>query len=74
MTDQEPHVTVAERYLTHKGYQDMEPVRVIQLEGQPCWYFYYELPEGILELEVFWDARDQRWSSMVTAFPASSQP
>lgn len=56
----------AQAYIRHKGYPDVVPCDVIEIEGQPCWYFYYDLPDGYLELEVQWLNGDWAWS--VTAF------
>ncbi len=65
----EPQDVVASRFMSHKGY-DIRPYDVEKLDGQPCWYYYYELPEGILELEVSWDGRD--WETLVTSFSVDS--
>lgn len=57
----------AQHYVvTHKGYADAVPYDVIAIEGQPCWYFYYDLPDGHLELEVQWIHGDWGWA--VTSF------
>lgn len=46
----------AQAYMERKGYKDLRPHDVLKIEGVPCWYFYYRLPEGgLLELEVFWE-------------------
>lgn len=52
--------------MSRKGYPHIRPHHVETLDGQPCWYFYYQLPEGELELEVFWDGDE--WLVAVTAF------
>lgn len=46
----------AQAFLAHKGYPDIRPMGMISIEGDACWYFYYRLPEGVLELEV--DTKD----------------
>jgi hypothetical protein len=56
----------AQAYIQHKGYANVMPERVIQIEGDLCWYFYYDLPDGYLELEVAWEKGD--WQYTVTAF------
>lgn len=57
----------AQHYVVnHKGYKQALPYDVISIEGQPCWYFYYDLPDGRLELEVRWVNGDWVWT--VTAF------
>lgn len=52
--------------MEHKGYPGIEPFDVQHLDGKPCWYFIYQLPEGTLELEVFWNGR--AWETTVTTF------
>lgn len=66
--DLAPEDQVAANYMAHKGYRGIEPVDVEKLFEQPCWYYYYELPEGTLELEVFWNEKRRQWETMVTAF------
>jgi len=66
MTALLPHEQAALQYMTHKGYPSIEPFDVDALDDQPCWYFYYELPEGTLELEVYWNGRE--WETTVTTF------
>lgn len=63
-----PQETAARVFMEHKGYPRARPFEVDKLEGQPCWYFYYDLPEGRLELEVSWDERVQDWRLLVTGF------
>lgn len=66
MRDLKPHELVAKQFMSHKGYSGIQPSDVEKLDGQPCWYFLYHLPEGILELEVSWDGRE--WNTQVTTF------
>jgi len=66
-----PQDTAARLFMDHKGYPDARPFEVDKLEDQLCWYFYYELPEGVLELEVWWNERVQDWVCTVTSFVAS---
>lgn len=63
-----PHEQIAQQYMRHKGYVDIEPFSIEALDGQPCWYFTYQLPEGTLELEVFWNGKSQEWETLVTTF------
>lgn len=63
-----PEWLVAQEYMHRKGYEGVEPVRVTKLENDDCWYFEYELPEGLLELEVAWDESEMEWDTTVTAF------
>lgn len=60
------HELAARQFMAHKGLGHIRPHAVEQLEGHSCWYFYYQLPEGELELEVFWN--DHEWDINVTAF------
>lgn len=52
---------VAAKYMAHKGYSDIVPTSVEKVEGIPCWYFTYRLPEGELELEVEWAAGEWKF-------------
>lgn len=61
-----PQERVADQYMQDKGYPWATPVDVQSLEGQPCWYFLYDLPEGRLELEVNWSGNE--WETTVTSF------
>jgi hypothetical protein len=61
-----PHEQIAQLYMEHKGYPDIQPVAIEPLENDPCWYFVYELAEGTLELEVFWDGAE--WHTNVVTF------
>lgn len=56
----------AQLFMQRKGYGDTRPYGVIAIAAQPVWYYYYRLPEGILELEVEWTLGDWYWH--VTAF------
>lgn len=52
----EPWARVAQKFMAHKGYMFIKPRDVIKLDGLPCWYFVYDLPDGaVLELEVAWE-------------------
>jgi len=61
-----PQARVAQVFMDHKGLGRLEPVTVEKVEGEPCWYFYYQLPEGKLELEVAW--ANGEWQTTVTDF------
>jgi len=63
----EPQDEVASDFMRRKGYPDIKPYNVDKLEGQPCWYYLYDLPEGTLELEVSYD-RETGWNPYVTTF------
>ena len=43
----------AQDFMAYKGYPNIRPLGQISIEDDECWYFYYQLPEGVLELEVF---------------------
>lgn len=62
----EPQDEVARDFMQRKGYQSIEPFEVDKVEGIPCWYFMYELPEGTLELEVSFNGHD--WETYVSTF------
>jgi len=47
---------IARDFIQERGYAGFEPVDVTKVEGEHCWYFYYELPDGDLELEVSWSS------------------
>jgi hypothetical protein len=51
--------------MDHKGYPGIRPVGYIAVDPD-CGYFYYRLPEGLLELEVCETASG--WARRVTAF------
>lgn len=65
-----PQAQIAEHFMRYKGYHK-KPHAIEKLEGQPCWYFYYALPEGELELEVYYDEVVDDWEVTVTAFPVA---
>lgn len=60
------HAKTAQEFMSNKGYPDIRPVGVHPVLDDVCWYYYYELPEGLLELEVLEDAGQYR--RRVTAF------
>lgn len=57
----------AQDFMLKKGYPEIRPLGVVRVESQPCWYYYYELPEGILELEVS-QRTDRSYARVVSAF------
>lgn len=64
-----PHARMAQHFMREVKGLNIAPHRVEPLEGSDCWYFYYRLPQGDLELEVYFNARKQDWDVSVTAFP-----
>jgi hypothetical protein len=67
-----PQAMIAQHYMRETKGIRATPFDVEQLEGQPCWYFYYALPQGVLELEVFFDEGRDDWNVTVTSFPVSA--
>lgn len=67
------HAKTAQEFMSDKGYPDIRPVGVTQVEEDECWYYYYHLPEGLLELEVFQQNDDRRYHRRVTAFVTDKQ-
>lgn len=63
-----PQERVAAMFMANKGYPNAQPVDVEKLDGQPVWYFSYDLDEGLLEIEISWNERTQEWESLVTTF------
>lgn len=54
--------------MSRKGYEGLRPLGVLPVDGDPCWYFYYYLPEGsLLELEVSLDPDGVRFTKYVTS-------
>lgn len=66
-----PQAQIAQHFMRETKGLDVTPYDVEKLELLPCWYFYYELPQGDLELEVFFDEPDDDWKVAVTAFPVA---
>ena len=64
--DLKPQEQVAAQFMAHKGYGSVEPIDVTKLDHEPCWYFVYQLSEGRLELEVYWNGSE--WETLVTTF------
>lgn len=65
-----PQAQIAQHFMKHKGL-NVRPFEIERLENQPCWYFYYQLPEGQLELEVFYNQTSDDWEVAVTCFPVA---
>lgn len=57
---------IAQDFMLKKGYPEIRPFGVIQVEDAPCWYFYYRLPEGVLELEI--ESENTHFNKRVSAF------
>jgi hypothetical protein len=55
---------VAERFMQSKGYADSKPIGVY-VDGELL-YYYYRLPEGILEVEL--TPTEGRWHRRVSDF------
>ena len=65
-----PQDKVARLFMEHKGYPDIRPYEVEKVDDDACWYFYYDLPEGRVELEVYYDFTLGRWECTTTGFVA----
>lgn len=65
-----PQARIAQDFMARKGYKRIKPSAVEKLDDQSCWYFYYELPEGHLELEVSYAGGE--WNTLVTLFTLAS--
>lgn len=73
-TETAPHLVMAKDFMARKGLGDLKPFDV-DFEGSDAagslWYCYYRLPQGTLELEVYFDRRKDDWEVAVTAFPVA---
>ena len=67
-----PQEAAAQRYMQRKGYPDVRPYRSDKIEDMPCWYFSYRLPDGDLELEVYFDQDRGDWTFAVSSFVAQA--
>lgn len=61
-----PHAKVAQRYMQIKGFRNVRPIGVTE-NGAGSWYYYYEISDGLLELEVDHDPTSDSFSRTVTA-------
>lgn len=61
------HGRVASLYMSRKGYRGLRPVGYIPV-GDGASYFYYRLPEGLLELEISESPIGGAFRPAVTAF------
>lgn len=57
--------------MVKKGFQNLKPMGVISLPEAKASYFYYDLPDGLLELEVFDNSSE--FERRVTAFIPDQQ-
>ena len=64
--DLEPQDLAARQYMEHKGLGHLSPFDVEKLDDQPCWYYLYQLNDGTLELEVYWNGKE--WETTVCTF------
>lgn len=55
----------AQRYMEIKGFRGIKPLGYAG--GGGTWYFYYRIPEGIIELEITRNAETDTFSKLVTA-------
>lgn len=57
----------AQEFMRKKGY-DLRPIHFLKIVDQDVWYYYYDLDEGLLELEIELGAWDPDGVAKVTAF------
>lgn len=62
-----PQDQIAADFMTRKGYRNIQYRQVVRIEGLYCWYYDYDLPDGVLELEVTWTPEDD-WQAQVSVF------
>lgn len=62
-----PEYEVAAWYMRRKGLSRVPIKRVIRVATY-CWYFYYDVDGGELELEVEWDPDSEEWDAKSTAY------
>lgn len=65
-----PQARIAQHFMRDTKGLKVAPFEVEQLQDRTCWYFYYDLPQGTLELEVFYDDEIDDWEVSVTGFPS----
>lgn len=58
-----PESQAAVAFMEHKGYRATPLGLVVEEEA---WYFYFEVPEGLIELEV--EFEDEQWWCQVVTF------
>jgi hypothetical protein len=64
-----PQDLAAAYFMERKGYPEAKPRDVVKLDGHLCWYYVYDLEDGVLELEVEWvEEPEPGWSTRVTTF------
>lgn len=52
----------AQEYMRDKGYPNIEPIDFDHDEElDQVWYFDFQLPQGVIELEVAWDGKRWWW-------------
>lgn len=66
-----PQAQIAQHFMRETKGISISPHDVEKLDDQLCWYFYYTLPQGELELEVFYGEDVDDWFVTVTAFPVA---
>jgi hypothetical protein len=57
---------VAQNFMRIKGYPEIKPLGMVEV-NETCWYYYYELPEGILELEVLFREDTRKFTRGVSS-------
>lgn len=65
-----PQDEVARDFMQQRGYTQ-DPIEIEKVDGQTCWYYVYDVPEGELEIEVYWSS-DYGWDVSVSSFNLNS--
>jgi hypothetical protein len=68
VNDLPPQELVAKDFMSRKGYPELVPTETERVADSYCWYFYYDLPEGELDLEVTWNPETREWFAQVMDF------
>lgn len=68
-----PQAQVAQFFMCDTKGLDIRPHAVEKVDDQPCWYFYYDVDGNELELEVFFDAKLDDWTTVVTCISPMAQ-
>lgn len=77
-----PEARAAISFMEYKGYRGAAPLGVDVVEADDpldrIWYFYFEVPEGLIELEVDYgvgrDGRLQWWCQVVGFLTYDTEP
>lgn len=59
------HVRSAQGYMRAKGFGGVLPLGLLD-GGENCWYVYYDIPDGLLEIEVSYTPSDGAYTRRVS--------